>query len=144
MKTLFILLLLLFSFGTGYYFGMSGKIEIKNNFTRLKDEMAVKTRGLEAEVSSMRARMNLIEAREFLGMARSEVQNKNFGEAEERINRAKERVAKAISLSSDEQKKRLAPFQTEIDSIQKELNHLGPKVGTKLEAVERELEKIAG
>lgn len=142
MKAILVVLLFFFTFGAGYYLGTSGAKEIKKNYSNLKEEMTVKTRGLEAEVSLMRVRLNLIEAHDFLGSARSAVKDKNFGEAEAKIDTAKERLAKAISLSPEARKKNLASIQSEIESIQEDTRRLNLKVGTRIEAVEKELEKI--
>src|SRR3989338_8200148 len=109
MKKLFVLFLILLAFGTGYTVGSSGLKDVKKSYNALKEEMSVKIRGMEEEVSSMRVRMNLMEAKELLESARSDVKEKNFGRAEERVGKAKERLAKAISLSSDARKKSLAP-----------------------------------
>jgi hypothetical protein len=144
LKGLFMILLLVGSFGAGFYLGASGTQDIRKSYTNLKEEMTIKTRGLESEVSSMRARLNLIEARDFLGLARNDIQNKNFGEAEFKIEKAQERVDKAISLSSDTQKKRLAPFQTKISAIRQGIQKHGTQINGQIEAVEKDLEKIAG
>lgn len=143
-KSFFFLLLLIFTFGAGFYLGASGSKDIKESYTNLKEEMTIKTRGLESEVSSMRARLNLVEARDFLGLARKDIQNKNFGEAEFKIKKAEERVDKAVSLSSETQKKKLAPFQVKIGAIREGLQKQSARIGTEIEAVERDLEKITG
>jgi hypothetical protein len=144
LKGLFLILLLAATFSAGFYLGTSSNKEIKERYTNLKDEMTMKTRGLESEVSSVRARLNLVEARDFLGLARTDIRNKNFGDAEFKIKKAEERVDKAISLSSETQKKKLIPYQTKIASLRKDLQRLGPQVGTQIEAIEKELEKITG
>lgn len=143
-RALFLLLLLAVSFGAGYLLGAAGTTEVKKNDMTLKEEMVSKTRGLESEVFMMRVRLNLVEAREFLSAARDDVKEKNFGEAEAQVGKAKERVAKAVSLASDAKKKNLAPFQTEIDSIENSIKKLDPKVVGKIEALEKELERATG
>lgn len=143
-RTLFLLLLLAASFGAGYLLGAAGTTEVKKNYMTLKEEMAAKTRGLESEVSTMRIRLNLTEARDFLSAARDDVKEKNFGEAEAQVGKAKERVTKAVSLASEAQKKNLTPLQSEIDSIQASIRRLDPKVVGKIEALEKELEKTTG
>jgi hypothetical protein len=144
LKGLFLILLLVGSFSAGLYLGASGTQDIKKSYTNLKEEMTIKTRGLESEVSSMRARLNLIEARDFLGLARSDIQNKNFGEAEFKIEKAQERVGKAISLSSDTQKKKLLVFQAKIGEIRQGIQKHGTQINGQIEAVEKDLEKITG
>lgn len=143
-RSLFFLLLLAVSFGAGYLLGVAGTTEVKKNYLTLTEEMVSKTRGLESEVSAMRIRLNLVEAREFLSAARDDVKEKNFGEAETRVGKAKERVAKAVSLASDTKKKNLVPLQSEIESVQESLKRLDPKVAGKIEALEKALEKTAG
>jgi len=143
-RALFLLLLLTASFGGGYFLGAAGTTEVKTNYLTLKEEMIAKTRGLESEVSTMRIRLNLTEARDFLSAARDDVKEKNFGEAEAQIGKAKERVTKAVSLASETQKKNLAPLQSEIDSIQDSIRKLDPKVVGKIEALEKELGKAMG
>jgi len=144
LKGLFFILLLGGTFSAGFYLGASGTQEIKQHYTRLKEEMTVKTRGLEAEVSSMRARLNLVEARDFLGLARTDIRNKNFTDAEFKIKKAEERVDKAISLSPESQKKKLLPFQTKIEEIRQGLQRNGARINGQIEAVEKDLEKITG
>lgn len=143
-RAFFLLLLLSASFGAGYFFGAAGTTEVKKNYMNLKEEMLSKTRGLETEVSMMRVRMNLTEARGFLNAAGDEVKRKNFGDAENQAGKAKERITKAISLASDTQKKNLTPIQSEIDSIQNAIRKLDPKVLGKIEALEKELGKATG
>lgn len=141
-RAIFILFLLAVAFGGGYFLGAAGTTEVKKSYSTLKDEMLAKTRGLESEVFTMRVRLSLIEAREFLTSARSDVKEKNFGEAEAQIGRAKERIAKAISLASDPQKKNLLPIQTEVNTIQESIQKLDPKVISRIEALEKELDKV--
>lgn len=143
-RTLFFLLLLAASFVAGYFLGAAGTTEVKNNYTTLKEEMFSKTRGLETEVSMMRVRLNLTEARDFLSAAGDEVKRKNFGDAQNKADKAKERITKAISLASETQKKNLAPLQSEIDSIQASIRKLDPKALGKIEALEKELGKATG
>ncbi len=143
-KSLFLLFLLAISFGAGYFLGAAGTTEIKKSYSTLKDEMTTKTRGLESEVASVRIRLNLIEARDFLSAARDDIKEKNFGEAEVRIVKAKERVMKAISLASDNRKKQLTPIQSAIESIEESIKKLDPKAIGKIEALEKEIEKAAG
>lgn len=143
-RTLFFLLLLAASFGAGYFLGAAGTTEVKKNYTTLKEEMFSKTRGLETEVSMMRVRLNLTEARDFLSAAGDEVKRKNFGDAGHKADKAKERITKAVSLASETQKKNLAPIQSEIDSIQNAIRRLDPKVIGKIEALEKELGKATG
>ncbi|MCG3115366.1 MAG: hypothetical protein LLH30_06755 [Candidatus Manganitrophus sp. SA1] len=143
-RTLFLLLLLAASFGAGYFLGAAGTTEVKKNYFTLKEEMFSKTRLLEAEVSTMRVRLNLTEARDFLSAAGDEVKRKNFGDAENKTGKAKERITKAISLASETQKKNLTPIQSEIDSIQNAIRKLDPKVLGKIEALEKELGKATG
>ena len=142
MRGLVILVLFALTFGAGYYIGGSGTKEIRKSYSALSQEMSSKTRALESEISSTRVRLNLIEARDFLGSARQAVKEKNFGEAGTDIQKAQERLVKAISLAPDPQKKALAPIESEIESIKGEIQNLNSKAAARIEAVEKELEKI--
>ena len=143
-KALFLLFLLAASFGAGYLLGAAGTTEVKKSYSTFTNQMIAKTRGLESEVSTMRVRMKLIETRELLGAARDDVREKNFGDAEAQAAKAKERIAKAVSLASDAQRKNLLPIQSEIDAIEASIKKLDPKAAGKIEAVEQALEKAAG
>jgi hypothetical protein len=143
-RVLFLFLLLAASFGAGYLLGAAGTTEVKKNYTTLKEEMVSKTRGLESEISTMRIRLNLTEARDFLSAARDNVKEKNFGDAEVQAGKAKERITKAVFLASEKQKKNLTPLQSEIESIQNSIKKLDPKVVGKIEALEKELGKAVG
>jgi hypothetical protein len=143
-RMFFLLLLLAASFGAGYFLGAAGTTEVNKNYMTLKEEMVAKTRGLESEVSTVRIRLNLTEARDFLSAARDDVKEKNFGEAAAQADKAKERIAKAISLASDTQKRNLTPIQSELDSIQNSIRRLDPKVVGKIEALEKALGKSTG
>ena len=144
LRGLVILILFVGVFFAGFYLGASGNRKVTQSYASLKEEMTVKIRGLEGEVSAIRARLNLVEARDFLGLAKTDVQNKNFGDAEFKIKKAEERVDKAISLSSEPQKKRLLPFQSKIGEIRQGIQRKGTQVGNEIEAVEKDLEKITG
>ncbi|MFQ5950021.1 MAG: hypothetical protein ACE5J1_04975 [Nitrospiria bacterium] len=142
-RGLIYLLLLTAIFGVGFYFGRSGTQEIKRRYTALKEEMLVKTGGLESEISLMRVRLNIFEARHFLGSARTDVDNNNFGEAGVKVEKARERIDRAISLSPDSMGKELISFQAEINAIQDGLQDFSPQVGAQIGAMEKALEKIA-
>jgi hypothetical protein len=143
-RSLFFLFLLAVAFGVGYLFGAAGTTEVQKNYLTFKEEMVTKTLGLESEISTVRMRLNLTEARDFLSASRDKVKEKNFGDAEVQAEKAKERITKAVSLASEKQKKNLAPLQSEIESIQNSIKKLDPKVIGKIEALERELGKAMG
>ncbi|MBI3805085.1 MAG: hypothetical protein HY282_15150 [Nitrospirae bacterium] len=144
LRAIFTLFLLAVAFGAGYFYGTAGTKEVKKSYSTLREELFTKTRGLESEVYSMRVRLNLIEAREFLMSARNDLKEKNFGEAVAQAGKAKERITKAISLAPETQKKNLAPLQTEIDSLRESIQKLDPKAVGRIDALAKELEKVAG
>ncbi len=143
LKSIIFLFLFLGSFGAGYYLGSAGTQAIKKNYLTLQNEMLVKSRAVNAEIASIRLRLNMIEARRLLASARSNIQDKNFGEAESEIEKAKGSLAKAMTLAAEPQKNMLILIQPELELIRADIRRLDTKVVSKIEAVERAIEKMA-
>ncbi len=143
LKPIIFLFLLLGSFGSGYYLGSAGTQEIKKKYLTLQNEMRVKSREVNAEITSIRLRLNMIETRRLLGSARSNVQDKNFGAAEVEIEKAKGSIDKAIAVSAEPQKNRLTLIQSELESIRADIRQFDTKSAPKIEAIEKTIAKMA-
>src|SRR3954470_4727459 len=98
MRLIGIILLLLLGFAGGYYIGTNRLTVVKDDFSKLKNEMMEKAARLERELTNLRHRDNLIAAKDKLQDAQQALTDKNFGEAQKAVHDAEERIREAEKL----------------------------------------------
>ena len=146
MKSIFKLLVLSLIVGAafiaGYYIGSHKMIQISKDILGLKTEIASKTTSLEKELSSVRVRMYLAEARDRILEGKNQIQEKNFGAAGKEIETARELIEKAIGLSGEDLVSRLRPITQELVYAEADTKRLKPEATKRLDDTRKDLDRI--
>lgn len=138
---LYVIILLLI-FGSGYYIGSKKVAVVEERLSKIKSSMEVKILGLEKELSKARVKVKLVEVKDKLLLARTDVIEKNFGNAGKQIDAAKEAVEKAVASSDDETKKNLKPINDALIDIKADIDKLNLKVTLKIDDLKKEIDRI--
>ncbi len=138
---LYVIILLLI-FGSGYYIGSKKVAVVEERLSKIKSSMEVKILGLEKELSKARVKVKLVEVKDKLLLARTDVIEKNFGNAGKQIDAAKEGVEKAVASSDDETKKNLKPINDALIEIKADIDKLNLKVTLKIDDLKKEIDRI--
>lgn len=138
---LYVIILLLF-FGSGYYIGSKKVGLVEERLSKMKSSMEVKILGLEKELSKARVKVKLVEVKDKLLQARTDVMEKNFGNAGKQIDAAKEAVEKVAASSDDDTKKTLKPINDALIEIKADVDKLNLKVTLKIDDLKKEIDRI--
>lgn len=129
-------------FGVGYYIGAKKVTVVEEKLSKMKSSMEVKILGLEKELSKARVKVKLVEVKDKLLQARTDVMEKNFGNANKQIDAAKEAVEKVFASSDDDTKKSLKPINDALIEIRADIDKLNIKVTTKIDDLKKEIGRI--
>ena len=140
---LYVIILLLF-FGSGYYIGSKKVGLVEERLSKMKSSMEVKILGLEKELSKARVKVKLVEVKDKLLQARTDIIEKNFGNAGKQIDAAKEAVEKVAASSDDDTKKTLKPINDALIEIKADIDKLNLKVTAKIDDLKKEIDRIIG
>lgn len=140
---LYVIILLLF-FGSGYYIGSKKVGLVEERLSKMKSSMEVKILGLEKELSKARVKVKLVEVKDKLLQARTDVMEKNFGNAGKQIDAAKEAVEKVAASSDDDTKKTLKPINDALIEIKADVDKLNIKATAKIDDLKKEIDRIIG
>lgn len=141
-KTIWRLLLLAAVFTTGYYLGSRSVKEIESDITAVRQEMARKTTEFDKEVRGLRLRLQLVNIRDRLIQARSDVLEKNFGQAMKGVTQSLEKVTIVRELAGENQKKRLEELESQIQQAKVEIERLSPGAQQRLVLAQNELDRL--
>ncbi len=129
-------------FGGGYYIGTKKVTVVEERLSKMKSSMEAKILGLEKELSKARVKVKLVEVKDKLLQARTDVLEKNFGNAGKQIDAAREAVEKAVSSSDDNTKKTLKSINDALIEIKADIDKLNIKVTAKIDDLKKEIDKI--
>ena len=138
---LYVIILLLF-FGSGYYIGSKKVGLVEERLSKMKSSMEVKILGLEKELSKARVKVKLVEVKDKLLQARTDIIEKNFGNAGKQIDAAKEAVEKVAASSDDDTKKTLKPINDALIEVKADIDKLNLKVTAKIDDLKKEIDRI--
>lgn len=131
-------------FGSGYYIGSKKVTVVEERLSKMKSSMEVKILGLEKELSKARVKVKLVEVKDKLLQARTDVMEKNFGNANKQIDAAKEAVEKIVASSDDDTKKTLKPINDILIEIKADIDKLNIKATAKIDDLKKEIDRIIG
>ena len=143
-KLILYVIILLLIFGSGYYIGSKKVGLVEERLSKMKSSMEVKILGLEKELSKARVKVKLVEVKDKLLQARTDVMEKNFGNAGKQIDAAKEAVEKVAASSDDDTKKTLKPINDALIEIKADIDKLNLKVTAKIDDLKKEIDRIIG
>lgn len=141
-KLILYVIILLLIFGSGYYIGSKKVGLVEERLSKMKSSMEVKILGLEKELSKARVKVKLVEVKDKLLQARTDVMEKNFGNAGKQIDAAKEAVEKVAASSDDDTKKTLKPINDALIEIKADIDKLNLKVTLKIDDLKKEIDRI--
>lgn len=141
-KLILYVIILLLIFGSGYYIGSKKVGLVEERLSKMKSSMEVKILGLEKELSKARVKVKLVEIKDKLLLARTDVLEKNFGNAGKQIDAAKEAAEKVTASSDDDTKKTLKPINDALIEIKADIDKLNLKVTLKIDDLKKEIDRI--
>ncbi|MEK6679101.1 MAG: hypothetical protein AABY39_06765 [Nitrospirota bacterium] len=141
-KLILYVIILLLIFGSGYYIGSKKVGLVEERLSKMKSSMEVKILGLEKELSKARVKVKLVEVKDKLLQARTDIIEKNFGNAGKQIDAAKEAVEKVAASSDDDTKKTLKPINDALIEIKADIDKLNLKVTSKIDDLKKEIDRI--
>ncbi|MFZ3063717.1 MAG: hypothetical protein WA277_00340 [Nitrospirota bacterium] len=141
-KLILYVIILLLIFGSGYYIGSKKVGLVEERLSKMKSSMEVKILGLEKELSKARVKVKLVEVKDKLLQARTDIIEKNFGNAGKQIDAAKEAVEKVAASSDDDTKKTLKPINDALIEIKADIDKLNLKVTLKIDDLKKEIDRI--
>ena len=127
MKLLLTGLLLAAAFAFGYGMGGNEQLVGKASIDQLKDEVAKKTLELERHLAKARIRGHLLEMRDALTVAQSQIRHQDFGLAKKALAGARRSLQTALRLDETEAIARLRQFDAKLDTLTQSLTQLGPR-----------------
>lgn len=132
-------LLMLAAFGAGYFSGGREQRSIQHNLQQLKDEMARRTLELERHVTSARMRGHLLEMRDSLTTAETQIEHQNFGMARSSLADAQRSLRTALNLDQTGELTRLQPVERELERLQSATHPLGRSAITTIERIKLQI-----
>jgi uncharacterized protein HemX len=132
-------LLLVAAFGAGYLVAGREQHSVQQNLQQLKDEMARRTLELERHVTAARLRGHLLEMRDALTTAESQIEHQNFGMARDSLAEAQRSLRSALKLDENGALARLRSVEQELERLQSAARPLGRSA---IETIERIKQQI--
>jgi hypothetical protein len=129
--------LLLAAFGAGYMAGGREQRSVQQNLQQLKDEMARRTLELERHVTAARMRGHLLEMRDALTTAQTQIEHQNFGMARSALADAQRSLQSALRLDENGGLTRLRPIEQELAQLQTASRPLGPSSIKTIEGIKQ-------
>jgi hypothetical protein len=137
LKFLGLLTLVGFAFVGGLYVGRQGPEVVLKKAQQIGDVVVARTSSLERDVT---VRLNLVNAKERLIQAKSDLLDKNYGKAEEGLREAQDNLSRAKAAAGDDLKGKLEGLVAKVSEVAAEAQAMKPGVPAKLEKVVRELD----
>ena len=140
MKTLGLLLLLLAAFGLGYYTGQRPIGELTKSVSDLSRKVVNSTLGLER---NLRLRQGLVDAKSRIIQAKSEVLDRNYGNAAKELTQVVTDLEKASEATDDtHQAALIKALVQKVHEAHKELGAGRPIAKTRLHEFQHALDQI--
>ena len=136
------LIFLAMVFGFGYLWSSQKSYSIQNTVNMMRSELNSKIEALEQGLRRTRMRMELMNARNHLVTAQTDVQNRNFGEAKKELENARQGILKVVEIAEARQKQELTVLASAVQEIQKQLNRPNPPARVGVEEAIRALDQF--
>jgi|GEM_PF-6965564 len=116
-RFLFNLIFVSVIFLVGYSMGGGKVVDYRHYYLNLKESLTEKTRGMSSETSAVRIQFNLTDASRILSSVESDMMEKNFGIALDKLAIVKKRVDKAIASAPDTERRPLIEIRSAVEEI---------------------------
>lgn len=143
LKTLAFAGCLALAFYAGYWLGDHRLDDVTAHVKSLQDEVEKKTAAIDREMVALKRREALAQTREALARAREALANKNFGDAEDEVRLAAERVGSLARDAADNAKGGVASVRDALEDLRKKIKAAQPGVQEQLRRVARKVDDLA-
>lgn len=137
LKFLAMLVLVGVAFVCGLYVGRQGPEVVLKKAQQIGDVVVSRTSSLERDVT---VRFHLVNAKERLIQAKSDLLDKNYGKAEEGLREVQSDLSRAKAAAGEDLKGKLEGLAGRVSEVMAEAQAMKPGVPAKLEKVVRELD----
>jgi len=127
------------AFGLGYYLGQRPVGELRGALTELSRNALDTTLGIER---NLRVRQCLMDAKSRLIQAKSDLLDRNFGNATKALSDTMENLQKATDAATEPQKESLKPLIARLREIQGNLASGKPPARVRLDEIQTELDVL--
>jgi uncharacterized protein YicC (UPF0701 family) len=141
LKFLGFLVVIGLAFGAGVYVGRQGPENVLHKAKQFGAEVVAKTGSVERNVS---VRMGLVNAKERLVQAKSDLLDKNYGKATAGLDEAAQALATAKASAGEELREKLQALAGKLSSIKGEIQAVKPGVQAKLDELVKDLDRMIG
>ena len=131
------------AFSAGYWLGDHRLDGVADRLAALKGDLAEKTASLDHDVTVLKRRAALAEARDAVNRARAALGEKNFGDAEREIALALERVRGAAADAGADAKAALIGVRDTLESLRRDVRAVKPRVEAQLRRIARQIDELA-
>ena len=139
LKFLGFLMVVGLAFGLGVYVGRQGPENVLQKAKQLGAEFVAKTGSVER---SLAVRMGIVNAKERLVQAKSELLDKNYGKASTGLDEAVQALAKAKDSSGDDLRGNLEKTLEKVSAVKADAQALKPGLQTKVDELVKELDQM--
>lgn len=127
------------AFACGIYVGRHGPEEALTKARQIGSEVVAKTSSFERELS---VRMSLVNAKERLVQAKSDLLDKNYGKAESGLGAVAQYLSKAKTDAGEELQKKLDGLLVKVSAVTTDVKALKPGLQTKADELIKELDQM--
>jgi hypothetical protein len=131
------------AFYAGYWLGDHRLDDVTAHVQSLHQELEKKTAAIDREMVALKRREALAQAREALARAREALANKNFGDAEDEIRLAAERVGSLARDAADSTKAAVTSVRDSLEDLRKKVKAAQPGVQEQLRRLARKVDDLA-
>jgi hypothetical protein len=139
LKFLGMITLLGAAFASGYYVGQQGPDAVFTKARQIGAEVVAKTSSLERDVT---VRMSLVNAKDKLIQAKSDLLDKNYGKAEAALGEAAQHLIAAKGAAGEDIQKKLEGLVPKVSEVTVEARSLKAGAQTKLEDAVKDLDAL--
>ena len=139
LKFLGFLMVVGLAFGLGVYVGQKGPENVLHKAKQLGADVVARTSSVER---SLAARTGIVNAKERLVQAKSELLDKNYGKAVSGLEEASQALAKARDTAGDDLRGNLEKALEKVAAAKTAAQALKPGLQTKVDELVRELDQL--
>jgi len=139
LKLVGFLTVLIVMFGLGLYVGRLGPEVVLTKAKHIGAEVIAKTTSLERDLT---ARMSLVNVKERLIQAKSDLLDKNYGKAEAGLGEAAKNLSQAREAAGEELRGKLDKLSARVSEVAADVKAVKPGSQAKLEEVVKELDAL--
>ena len=134
-----LMVLLTAAFGTGYYVAQRPFANLKSTVTDLSRNVLDTTLGVEQD---LRMRQGLLDAKSRLIQAKSEILDRNYGNATKALSQAAEDLQRAAVTGPEDQKDTIRGLSRRVQEVQSDVSSGKGKTRNRLDEIQKDLDAL--